>query len=89
MPSCFQPAIPSTHLPPVRHIVVVDSDTESESGCSYPNNDEESVPMIENQAGYPFTNSPPPASNNVGHALNNNGEFFLKERCVQTELSVS
>ena len=97
MPSgCFLPAISSTPLPPVKHIVVIDSETEPESEGPYPNNDEESMLIIENQAGLPEfqhvvaeSSPPPPASDNVNHnVLNNNSECFLKERCARTEFLV-
>jgi hypothetical protein len=91
----FRPAISSTPLPPVRQLVIIDSETEPESEGPYPNDDEESI--IENQAGLPEfqygiakSSPPPPASDNVNHNVpNNNGEFFLVERCARTEFSVS
>lgn len=90
--SRFRPAIPPTSvsLPPARRIIVVASDTESDGEGDYPNNDEESS-IIENQAGYPLS-IPQPASENVGHNesnRDNDGEFRLKQRCVQTESLVS
>jgi len=89
--SRFRPAIPPTSvsLPPARRIIVVASDTESDGEGDYPNNDEESS-IIENQAG--ILSSPPPASENVGHNesnRDNDGEFRLKQRYVQTESLVS
>ena len=98
MPSgYFWPAISSTPPPPVRHIVIIDSKTKSESKSLYPNDDGEAASLIENQAGLPESqhgiielSPPPPASDHVNHnVLNNNGEFFLKERCARTEFSVS
>ena len=93
----FWPEIPSTYPPPVRCIVIIDSKTESESEGLYPNDDGEAVSLIENQAGLPesqhgiIESSPPPqASGHVNHSvLNNNGEFFLKERYARTEFLVS
>jgi hypothetical protein len=89
--SRFRPAIPPTSvsLPPARRIIIVASDTESDGEGGYPNNDEESS-IIENQAG--ILSSPPPASENVGHNesnRDNDGEFRLKQRYVQTESLVS
>jgi hypothetical protein len=94
----FQPAISSTPLPPVKHLVVFDSETEPESKGPDLNDDKESVvSVIENQAGLPeiqydvVKSSPPPvSSDNVNHNVsNNNGEFFLKAICARTEFSVS
>ena len=98
MPSgCFQPAISSTSPPPARRIVIIDSETESESEGLYPDDDGEAASIIQNQAGLPESqhgiiesSPPPPASGHVNHSvLNNNGEFFLKERCAKTEFLVS
>jgi hypothetical protein len=88
---CFRPVISSTPLPPVRHLVVIDSETEPESDSgSYQNDDEDYKSIIENQAGLPKSSPPPPVSNNVNHNVSNNdGEFFLKERPARTEFSVS
>ena len=93
----LRPAISSTPLsPPVRHTVVIDSKTEPESKGPYPNDDEESASLIENQAGLPEfqhgiarSSPPPPASDNINHDVsNNNSEFFLKERCARTEFLI-
>lgn len=93
----FRPAISSTPPPAVRRVVIIDSETESESEGLYPNDDGEAASLIENQAGLPESqhgiiesSPPPPASDHVNHNVsNNNGEFFLKERCARTEFSVS
>jgi hypothetical protein len=87
--SHFWPAIPPTLVshPPARHIIIVDSDTESYAKGDYPYNDEE-LSVVENQAGYPhegILSSPPPASKNIGHNESNhdnNGGFHLKQRYV-------
>jgi hypothetical protein len=87
--SCFWPEIPPTSvsLPPARHIIIVDSDTESDAEGNYPYNDEE-LSVVKNQAGYPhegILSSPPLASENIGHnELNcdNDGECHLKQRYV-------
>ena len=92
----FQPAISSTSPPPARRIVIIDSETESESEGLYPD-DDEAASIIQNQAGLPESqhgiiesSPPPPASGHVNHSVsNNNGEFFLRERCAKTEFSVS
>jgi hypothetical protein len=93
----FQPAISSTSPPPARRIVIIDSKTESESEGLYPDDDGEAASIIQNQAGLPESqhgiiesSPPPPASGHVNHSVsNNNGEFFLKERCAKTEFLVS
>jgi hypothetical protein len=87
--SRFWPAIPPTSvsLPPATHIIVVDSDTESDGMGDYPNNNKE-LSIIENQAGCLHEDlllSPPPAGKNVGHNKlkhDNDGEFHLKQRYV-------
>jgi hypothetical protein len=92
--SHFLPAIPPTSvsLPPARCIIIVDSDTESDTEGDYPYNDKESS-VIENQAGYPhedILSSPPPASENIGHNesnRDNDGEFHLKQRYIMYELN--
>ena len=98
MPSgCFQPAISSMSPPQARHIVIIDSETKSESEGLYPDDDGEAASIIQNQAGLPESqhgiiklSPPPPASGHVNHSvLNNNGKFFLRERCAKTEFSVS
>jgi hypothetical protein len=77
-----------------RHIIIVDSDTESDAEGDYPYNDEESS-VVENQAGYlheGILSSPPLASENIGHNesnRDNDGEFHLKQRYVQTESLIS
>ena len=81
----------------MRCIVIIDSETESESEGLYPNDDGEAASLIKNQAGLPEfqhgiikSSPPPPASGHVNHSVsNNNGEFFLKERCARTEFLVS
>ena len=92
----FRPAISSTPHPPLRHLVIINSKTKSKSEDPYPNDDKESMSIIENQAGLPesqhgiIKSSPSPPASNVNHDVsNNNGEFFLKERCIRTEFSVS
>jgi hypothetical protein len=92
----FRPAI-STPLSPARRLIVIDSDTEAESSSPYVNDDDDSASIIENQAGLPESqhrvadSSPPPeASDGVNRGvLNNNGKFFLKERCARAEFLVS
>jgi hypothetical protein len=92
----FQPAI-STSLSPARQLIVIDSDTEAESSSPYVNDDNDSASIIENQARLPKSqhcitdSSPPPeASDSVNCGVsNNNGKFFLKERCARAEFLVS
>jgi hypothetical protein len=94
--SCFWPEIPPTSvsLPPARHIIIVDSYTESDAKGDYPYNDKE-LSVIKNQAGYPDEGIlliPPPGSENISHNESNhdnNGEFHLKQRYVQTESLIS
>ena len=78
-------------------MVIIDTETESESKGLYPNDDGEAASLIENHAGLPESqhgiiesSPPPPASDHVNHNVsNNNSEFFFKERCARTEFSVS
>jgi hypothetical protein len=94
--ACFWLAI-STPLSPARRLIIIDSDTEAESLSPYVNDDDDSVSIIENQAGLPESQhrianlSPPPeASDGVNRSvLNNNGKFILKERCARAEFLVS
>jgi hypothetical protein len=86
----FWPAISSTLLPPVQDLAIIDSETEPESNSGSYQMMMKTESIIKNQAGFPKSSPPPSVSNNVNHhALNNDGEFFLKERFARTEFSVS
>jgi hypothetical protein len=78
-------------------LIIIDSDTKAESSSPYVNDNNNSVSIIKNQARLPQSqhhvadSSPPPeASDGVNcGVLNNNGKFFLKERCARAEFLVS